>query len=368
MLTEKKGLYLHIPFCEQKCKYCDFYSFRATPELYENYTAVLCERIKAYGERFALSLKTVYIGGGTPTVLSAQNLLDIITAVKQSFKFDGGEITVECNPADDLAEKFKVLKSVGVNRISLGVQTACEKELNAIGRRHTNADVVRTVRDARNAGIDNISLDVMLGLPFQTTESLSRTLDFVLSFEPQHISAYILKIEKGTSLALQDPEEISLPDEELTSQMYEYVGRRLGGAGFEHYEISNFARKGFRSKHNMCYWNDEEYLGLGPSAHSFLDGKRFYFERNIKKFMSGDAPVFDGTGGDCEEYRMLRLRLSDGINFEEYRNRFGQEFCFNKKKAAALEGAGLIELDENRLKLTEKGFLLSNSVISELIF
>ena len=368
MLTEKQGLYLHIPFCEQKCKYCDFYSFRASAQLYDEYTTVLCERIKAYGERFALSLNTIYVGGGTPTVLPALNLAKIITAAKQSFRFSGGEITVECNPADDLAETFKILKSVGVNRLSLGVQTSCERELKAIGRRHTNADVVRTVNDAREAGIDNISLDVMLGLPFQTMESLENTLDFVLSQGATHISAYILKIEEGTPLALADPEAICLPDEEKTAEFYEYTERRLRGAGFEHYEISNFAKKGFRSKHNMCYWKDGEYLGLGPSAHSFLDGKRFYFERDIKKFMTEDAPLFEGGGGDRNEYMMLRLRLSDGISFGEYKARFGEDCKFDRKKAAALKNAGLIEYDENRLRLTEKGFLLSNSVITELIF
>ncbi len=314
-----------------------------------------------------MSANTIYVGGGTPTVLDGETLARIILTAKIAFNFSGGEITVEANPADDLAKTFSCLAAAGVNRISLGVQSADQNELTALGRRHTNRDVERTVAAARDAGINNISLDLMLGIPYSTEKSLKYSLDFLMSFEPQHISAYILKIEQGTPFGRAGASALCLPNDDETAKMYLKTCDYLGNKGYEHYEISNFAKSGYRSHHNTKYWLGNPYLGLGPAAHSFLNGNRYRFGRNIGDFINGGDFIYDGTGGDAEEYIMLRLRLSDGLKFDGFRKKFGYEFRYNRKKAAALEAAGLVVIDNNSLRLTEQGFLLSNSIITEFI-
>ena len=366
MLTDS-GVYIHIPFCEQKCSYCDFYSFKTDPALKERYACALCDRIKVFGERFPMSANTVYVGGGTPTVLDGEMLSEIIATAKKAFGFSSGEITVEANPADDLADTFARLSEVGVNRISLGVQSANANELEMLGRRHMNRDVERTVAAARNSGINNISLDLMLGVPYSNEKSLRYSLDFLTSFDPQHISAYILKIEQGTPFGRADISSLCLPGDDETAEMYLKTCEYLAGCGYEHYEISNFAKKGCRSSHNTKYWLGKPYLGLGPAAHSFINGCRYRFGRSIEDFINGGDFIYDGSGGDAEEYIMLRLRLSDGLIFDDFRKKFGCEFRYNIKKAAALKSAGLIEINDNSLRLTEKGFLLSNSIITEFI-
>ncbi len=367
MLTNKIGLYIHIPFCKQKCNYCDFYSFGASEAKKREYAAVLQNRIADFGERLQVSADTIYIGGGTPTVLEGENLASIIKTAKEHFSFNGGEITVEVNPADNLKETFRILKSVGVNRISLGVQSAIENELKILGRRHTNCDVERTVCDARECGIDNISLDLMLGIPGQTEKSLNETLEFFASLSPQHISAYILKVEEGTQFGKMSVEDLNLPEDDTVSELYLKACEFLKNIGFEHYEISNFAKKGYRAKHNMKYWLGEPYLGIGPAAHSFINGKRFYFERDITSFLNGAEPISDGTGGDPQEFIMLRLRLSDGLNIAEYEEKFGEKLGVSKSKLNMLESAGYIVVNNGIVRLTEKGFLVSNSILQEFI-
>ncbi len=310
---------------------------------------------------------TVYIGGGTPTVLDSEMLAQIISTAKSAFNFSSGEITVEANPADDLAETFSCLAAVGVNRISLGVQSANADELEMLGRRHKNRDVERTVAAARNAGINNISLDLMLGVPYSNEKSLKYSLDFLTSFDPQHISAYILKIEQGTPFGRANASSLCLPSDDETAEMYLKTCEYLAGCGYEHYEISNFAKKGYRSFHNTKYWLGKPYLGLGPAAHSFINGRRFHFAGSVEDFINGGDFICDGSGGDAEEYIMLRLRLSDGLLFDDFRKKFGCEFRYNIKKAARLKSAGFIEIGDNFLRLTEKGFLLSNSIITEFI-
>lgn len=363
------GLYLHVPFCDSKCAYCDFYSYRADVALYKRYTDTLCEHIRLAGERLNRTVDTLYFGGGTPSLLGGERIARLVDTVKSSFGEKIDEITVECNPADDLKVDFELMKKAGVNRISLGVQSGLDSELKALSRRHTVEDVKRTVEDVHGAGIHNISLDLMLGIPHQTMESLKNSLDFLLLLDPTHISAYMLKIEPDTPFGQVDVKTLDLSDEDTVSDMYLFVSEYLSQHGFEHYEISNFAKKGYRSKHNTRYWLCEEYLGLGPAAYSYLNGKRFSFERSCEQYIASPTVLDDGLGGYFSEYCMLRLRLKEGLDFSELNKRFGTKPTEAlKRKAEKFKNTGLVNLTNRTLSLTVQGFLVSNAVIGELLF
>ncbi len=368
-MNNSLGLYIHIPFCKSKCAYCDFYSYSADEVTYDRYTAALCQHIEAAGVRLLRAADTLYFGGGTPSLLGGERIAKIINYAKNSFKLNNAEITVEVNPGDDLSKDLKILAEAGVNRLSIGVQSSVDAELKILSRRHSNNDVIKTVNDAKKAGIHNISVDVMLGIPNQTEESLKATLDFALSLDPTHVSCYILKIEPDTPFGKANIKSLNLPNEDTVADLYLFTSDYLQLYGFEHYEISNFAKKGYRSRHNLKYWNCEEYLGLGPSAHSFLNGKRYYFDRNNDKYISSPQIIFDSIGGDVDEYIMLKMRLSDGLNLNNFRARFNKEIdpkIINKAKK--LETLGLVKCSNSNISLTKNGFLLSNSCISELIF
>lgn len=297
----------------------------------------------------------------------AEDLPGLSDTVHKSFNIaENPEITVEANPADDLKAFFNNMLSSGANRLSLGVQSAVDSELSLLGRRHNFAAVQKTVKDAKGAGFKNISLDLMLGIPNQTKESLLYTLEQFFALEPQHISAYMLKIEKGTPF-YKNRDLLNLPNEEQTAELYETAVDYLARSGYSQYEISNFALSGFKSRHNLKYWNCDEYLGLGTAAHSFLDGKRFYCPSDIDKFLKSPVYLADGNGGDEREYAMLRLRLNEGIVYKSFFARYGREVSsVFLNKAKALEKHGLTVCTDTATKLTKKGFLLSNSVIGEL--
>lgn len=300
-------------------------------------------------------------------MLGGQNIAMIVRRAKDLFGADG-EITVECNPSAVEEDFFETVAKAGVNRISLGMQSAVDSERRKLGRSADRDKVLKCISDARNAGIENITLDVMLGVPGQTLESLSQTVDFCIESGVPHISAYMLKLEEGTYY-YNNAEKLNLPDEDLTADMYTFLAEKLAEEGFVHYEISNFAKQGYEGKHNLKYWNCEEYLGIGPSAHSFIDGKRFYYPRDIDSFRLGNEPTEDGTGGDEEEYIMLRLRLREGLQFSSYYERFQKHISADIiKKSKLFEKQGLMTLTDNSVALTEKGFLLSNTIISELIY
>lgn len=367
-LTNKIGLYIHVPFCASKCAYCDFYSLAASEETYETYKAVLLSQLTEAKARLSVFADTLYFGGGTPSLLGGKRIAEIVTAAKKKFGLQNAEITVEVNPAEHLYDDFVLMAKAGVNRISVGMQSCIEKELKALSRRHTVNDVTRTVNDAKKAGIDNISVDVMLGIPHQNIETLKQSLDFCINLNISHISCYMLKIEPDTAFGKADISSLSLPDEDTVADMYLFMSEYLQKQGFEHYEISNFAKSGYRAVHNLKYWEQKEYLGLGPAAHSYLNGKRFYFDRNIKGYLTSPTPIFDGEGGSCEEYVMLNLRLCDGLNFTDYESKFGMPFTQKAKdKVRSLEKMGLIRSDSDSFSLTAQGFLVSNTVISEII-
>ncbi|MGN0523630.1 MAG: radical SAM family heme chaperone HemW [Eubacterium sp.] len=344
-MQEKAGLYFHIPFCRGKCPYCDFYSIRYNCREAEEYTNKIINEIEEYSGVF----DTVYFGGGTPSIIEPELIGNIINAAKKQFEIDeNSEITIECNPSKDLKECFKKYKSYGINRISLGMQSAVDSERFALGRSAGKLQVESAINDARNAGIENISLDVMLGTPKQTLSSLDETFDFIDKMQVQHISAYMLKIEEGTRFfKMQD--KLDLPDDDTTAEMYLKTVNTLASMGLKQYEISNFAKQGYESRHNTKYWRLVPYLGIGATAHSFWNGKRFYYNSNMNV-------IQDGLGGDEQEKIMLGLRLCEGVEKELIKKPYRQFIT-----------AGLITESPNRISLTPKGMLVSNTIINELI-
>lgn len=361
------GLYIHVPFCKSKCPYCDFYSMRAYDGQYDDYTACVLEGLENWADKLGRKADTLYFGGGTPSLLGGRNIALVTRRAKELFYVDG-EITVECNPSATEDDFFETVAKSGVNRISLGMQSAVDSERRKLGRLADSKRVEECIKNARSAGINNITLDVMLGVPEQTEESLKKTIDFCLKNDVPHLSAYMLKLEEGTYY-YNNAEKLNLPDEDATADMYTLLGDILEENGYRNYEISNFAKPGFEGRHNLKYWNCEEYLGIGPSAHSFINGKRFYYPRDLDSFRLGVEPVPDGDGGDEEEYIMLRLRLADGLIFNEFTERFGKPFPAEiVERARVFEKQGLFCMSENSLNLTRKGFLLSNTIISNLIY
>jgi oxygen-independent coproporphyrinogen-3 oxidase len=353
------GLYLHIPFCNGKCAYCDFYSAFTNEELIDSYLTALIREIKQWGGKINRPIDTIYLGGGTPSLLN-HRLVPLLKAVYENFTvLDNAEITLELNPADNVLEILQNAKAAGINRISIGAQSGNDAELSLLGRRHTAADTESAVKTARELGFDNLSLDLMLGLPNSNTETFKKSLDFIVALNPEHISAYILKIEENTKF-FKTQNTLNLPDDDSICDQYLLMCDTLEKAGFCHYEISNFAKNSFESKHNLKYWNCEEYLGLGPSAHSFLDGKRFYYPRDLKQFIKGNTPIPDGDGGDLEEQIMLALRLKKGIKTDTLSPK-----AIEKCELFAKNGLGILK--NGNFSLNDNGMLLSNTIISEIL-
>lgn len=368
MKSKNAGLYIHIPFCRSKCPYCDFYSLRLDESAANVYTDTLIHRIPALAAKYNITADTVYIGGGTPSALGAERLGRIIGAARE-FSSSECETTVEINPFDAAKRDldFALLREAGVNRISMGMQSANDGERRALGRLSGRDDVSLAVKRAQDAGIDNISLDLMLAVPGQTVKSLKDSIAFCADAGVRHVSAYILKIEEGTRF-YEKRGELTLPDEDATCELYLTACEELEKRGFMQYEISNFAEPGYESRHNLKYWDCDEYLGIGPAAHSFIDGRRFFFPRDIESFIAGCEPTDDGEGGSFEEYLMLRLRLNKGLVFSEAEERFGHGVPEDIiKKCIEFSKAGLTVCDNSRIALTRQGFLVSNAVISELI-
>ncbi len=334
----------------------------------DKYSEGLISQIKNWGGRLCRPLvDTVYFGGGTPSLLG-ERIIPIIGALRENFRVaEDAEITLEINPSGDSEKVLLAAKKAGVNRLSVGAQSGDNEMLSILGRTHSAQDTLNTVKAARKMGFRNISLDLMIGLPGSDLTVLKADLDFILSAEPNHISAYILKLEENTQF-YKRRDTLNLPDEDQTAEQYLFMCRYLEERGFPHYEISNFAKEDKEGKHNLKYWRCEEYLGIGPSAHSFLTGERFYYPRDSRAFLRGEPPISDGKGGEEEEYIMLALRLKEGLCFKKYRKRFGKDLPDSIKKAAlALQNAGLLDINDDSISLTDCGMLLSNSVITNLL-
>lgn len=361
------GIYIHIPFCKSKCPYCDFYSFRPEETQKDSYLKAVLDCLIGMKNQVKTEVDTVYFGGGTPSFFGGERISKVISCIKENYRLVSPEITVECNPSSVSDEFFRVISEAGANRISMGMQSAVETERKALGRLSGKEEVRNAIALSKKHGIDNISLDIMLGVPGQTMETLDESIDFLVSSDIKHISAYMLKIEEGTPFYRMQ-NSLSLPDEDTVCDMYLHTVKRLSQAGFLQYEISNFAKEGYESRHNLHYWRSEEYLGIGPSAHSFLGGKRFYFERDFNSFLTEPTIIYDGDGGSEEEFIMLSLRLAEGFSKEKFKERFGREP--DKKlfdRAKLFEKRGLAKITEDRICLTAEGFLLSNTIIGNLL-
>ena len=363
------GLYIHIPFCIAKCRYCDFYSLPKSEKLFEPYGERVVDALRYYRERYARRYNSLYFGGGTPLYFGEGHIANILESALPDME-SGAEITVEGNPAIGGDIDFEKLKKSGANRLSFGLQSSNRRELEALGRLHTEEDAALTVKAARKAGFENISLDLMIGIPYQTEESLRESVRFCAGLGVRHISAYMLKIEEGTPLASSELRFLCA-DDDKAAELYLAAVDELEKAGFEQYEISNFAKPGFESKHNLKYWNDEEYIGIGPSAHSFMESRRFYFDRSIEKFLSepfGELEREESEGGGFEEYAMLRLRLKAGLDTKEAEEKFGIQGEKLLERAEKFVSAGLVEIKGETIGFTPKGFLLSNALTAEILF
>lgn len=362
------GLYIHIPFCLQKCAYCDFYSIPGRDEaLQKRYINALTLHMKTLSATMEDRVfDTVYIGGGTPGLLTAEMLTMLMNGIKDNFKLaEDAEITLETNPAVADEAKFRVMRSLGINRLSMGMQSSEETVLKILGRLHTFDQFAETFREARRAGFENLSADVMYALPGQTVDGLLETLRSLIALSPEHISMYGLKVEENTPFGRMG-DKLPLPDEDTQCEMYELACDLLETAGYHRYEISNFSKDGYESRHNLRYWHREEYLGLGPAAHSFVDVVRYSYPRDIMAYITaleqGRLPTTDSsiriTPAEAEaEKIMLGLRLADGIVTTDEL----QKKCENYLRYGFMERKG------ERIAFTTKGFLVSNTILAELL-
>ncbi|MBQ3134181.1 MAG: radical SAM family heme chaperone HemW [Clostridia bacterium] len=363
------GLYLHIPFCLSKCPYCDFYSFTPDEHTMDAYTDALCAALPRWQEKIGCLADTLYLGGGTPSLLGPKRLEKLVTAARKSFGLTNAEITLEANPADRLYDTFAAFASAGGNRVSMGLQAGSDRALQALGRRHDLHDAEVACRDVFAAGIRRLSLDLMLATEGQTPADVRDTVATIDALGAGHASAYLLKIEPNTPFAARD---LRLPDEDAAADLYLTAVEALADRGFTQYEISNFARDGEHSRHNLKYWNSEPYLGIGPAAHSFIDGRRFAYPRDIRAFLRGDEPLPEAENtaylpeNSAEEYALLRLRLTEGLTESGFAARFGSPIPTLWRQRAAKLPPSLVISDAEGMRLTPQGFLVSNAIFAQL--
>lgn len=382
MSMDAIGLYIHVPFCVSKCPYCDFYSMPAGEATMDAYTAAVCACLEQMAARYPRIANTLYFGGGTPVLLGADRIAHIIDCAQSLFGLSGAEITVEANPSGlSVPKTLKGLFAAGANRISMGLQSAVPEELQFLGRGHTPDDARRAVEAARAAGFANISLDLMLGIPQQTVDSVENSVDFCAQLGAEHISSYLLKVEEGTPFHRQNVLQIC-PDNDQQADIYLAAVELLAARGYSQYEISNFCKNSKVSRHNLKYWDCGEYIGVGPSAHSYMEHTRFYYPRNLQAFLADPTAVCleeDDTPAtlatlpaaaqcDVQEYMMLRLRLTQGLNLRTAASRCEQVPADAVLQAAKpMQRAGLLTVNGDTIALTPQGFLISNAVIAALI-
>ncbi len=358
------GLYIHIPYCRSKCRYCDFYSAACAGGVPDAYVDAVCREIgRFYADGALPHPDTLYFGGGTPSLLRPGQLARLVRAAAPK---PGAEVTLEANPDTVSPALLEGWLGAGANRLSLGVQTARDDSLARLGRRHTAAQSRAALRMARNAGFANLSGDAILALPGYTADELYETLALLADGGCTHVSAYLLKIEPDTVFGRRPPD--GLPDDDAAADFYLAAVERLAALGFAQYEISNFARPGYESRHNLIYWNCEDYVGVGPAAHGCLAGRRFSTPRGTAAFLS--APAVYRPEGPCtaEDYIMLQLRLTEGLSLAALRARYGVEFSARQLSfCRRLAGHGLAEFTGGLLRLTPRGMLVQNSILCELL-
>ncbi len=362
---------MHLPFCLKKCAYCDFVSYSAHYDRQRGYLEALKKEFSNYrGEE----IDTVYLGGGTPTSLDTGILIELLDEIFENFSvLPNAEITVECNPKTADFEKFCALKKAGANRLSIGVQSLNDDELSALSRLHSAEDAIDCVNQAEKAGFSNISVDLMFSLPHQTLESLNKTIDGLLTLPVTHISCYGLILEPGTRLfKAVHSGEVLLPDEDTELKMYQAIVETLRKAGFYQYEISNFSKIGYESKHNTRYWKCEEYIGCGAAAHSYFKGERFSKTEDFEKYLKNPGEKEDvikiSKEDQMSEFMILGLRMMRGVSDEDFREKFGVSFIDVYKEAIEkYEKNGLLERKEGSLRFTEQGVYVSNTVLCEFV-
>ena len=371
------GLYIHIPFCKSKCIYCDFYSLPRAEDRMDRYVSALCRQLAEIAQRTtAHTVDSVYLGGGTPSYLGEKRLRHILKTVKKHYHLSrDAEITLEANP--DSAGDWRALRSLrraGMNRLSLGVQSADDGLLRTLGRPHTFAQAEEAAAAARRARIRNLSLDLIYGLPGQDLAGWKDTLERAAALEPEHLSCYGLKVEEGTPL-WDMQEKMDLPDDDAQADMYLWTVERLGALGYEQYEISNFARPGRASRHNMKYWTLCEYAGFGPGAHSDLGDVRYAYLRSLDTYCAGveaGVSVLESSERIPPrerdiEYVMLGLRLTQGISRQEFENRYRLPFAPIQSVLERFRATGHAALAGERWRLTPEGFLVSNQIIGQAL-
>ena len=377
---ERFGIYIHIPFCVKKCSYCDFVSFCSDEKTWEQYTnAVVCE-IENKKIENPKKVTTIYIGGGTPSLIPENYIVKIINTVKSRFKIEeSAEITIEVNPGTVTEKKLVAYKNVGINRISIGLQSAEDRILKLIGRIHNYQTFLSTYNLTRNIGFENINVDLMLAIPTQTKEELLNTLNKVIELKPNHISLYSLIVEENTEIKKAlEVGKLEYVDEKVEREMYWKTKRILEKNGYNHYEISNFAKRGFESKHNMDCWNQEEYIGFGIAAHSYINNKRFSNISNLEEYIKNiNEENFEKnielhenqTKQDkMKEYMMIGLRKIDGISISEFERRFRiSPLFYFRFEIDKLVKENLLEVDLDYIKLTKKGLDFANIVFEEFI-
>jgi oxygen-independent coproporphyrinogen-3 oxidase len=371
------GVYIHIPFCASKCGYCDFYSLSDCAGRMGSYMDALISHIQEAASTMApYYIDSVYFGGGTPSYFGAKRLMEVFNALKRTGKvLKSAEVTVECNPDSVTAHDLRLMKKAGVNRISLGVQSASDDLLKIIGRRHNFAQVKKAVQAIRREGFENLSLDIIYGLPNQTKADWADTLAQVLALEPEHISCYGLKLEEGTPMYDQYRDSPVIPTDDEQADMYLYAVETLAHYGYGQYEISNFAKRGFYSRHNMKYWSLDDYLGFGPGAHSCIGDTRYSFVRDLEQYIlgvtQGDNIIDEYEKLDeldrAAEYIMLGMRRGRGISREEYHRIYRSDFAPLEELLKEYEKDGWTKQVNERWCFTPSGFLLSNILIGSLL-
>ena len=377
-MADKLGIYVHIPFCRSKCDYCDFYSLAGREREMDRYQKALLAHMRETAPLAqGIPVDTIYFGGGTPSFYGAKRIRELLTHLHKLFQVEkDAEITVECNPDSVDLRELKILRKAGVNRISLGMQSADAGELQRIHRIHTPRQTDQAAEWVRKLKFPSLSLDLIYGLPGQTMDSWRATVEHALSLLPQHLSCYGLKVEEGTPLARRVEEGEVLPDDDQQADLYLWTVGRLERAGLPQYEISNFAKPGHESRHNLRYWLTRPYIGFGPGAHSDFGGRRYSFVRDLEGYIRGvleggdviDASELIPQRERCGEYLMLRLRTTRGVDALEYRNAYFMDFAPLEARLRKFAAQGWAEqTPEGRWRFTPRGFLVSNQLIGDLL-
>ena len=388
MQEKELGIYIHIPFCKQKCYYCDFVSFSNKERYIEKYVETLKREIDSY-DLSKYNITTIYIGGGTPSRIPSEKIQEILEKIRQKIsenqtRWKNIEITIELNPGTVDKEKIKKYKEIGINRLSIGLQSTNNKLLKEIGRIHTFEDFKDTYNTMKKVGFENINVDLMIGLPNQTISDVKDSLNEIIKLNPTHVSVYSLIVEENTKMEqLINNKKLQLPDEELERQMYWYVKNILELNGYNHYEISNFAKKGKESKHNLNCWEQKEYIGLGLAAYSYINGVRYGNTSNLEEYINVqdffNRSELEESGirivdevqtleDKRKEYMLLGLRKIDGVSIQKFKEKFVENpiFLF-RKELEKLVNEKLISIDGDCIRLTNKGFDLANIVWEEFV-